>query len=49
MVRIPKLRTTHIVLMLVGIGALALASCNTTEGLGKDVENLGENIQDTAD
>lgn len=26
-----------------------LAACNTTEGVGKDVEDLGEGIQDAAD
>jgi predicted small secreted protein len=30
--------------------ALALvASCSTTEGMGKDVKNLGKNIEDSAD
>lgn len=28
---------------------LSLAACNTTKGVGKDVENLGEGIQDVAD
>ncbi|MBK7403330.1 MAG: entericidin A/B family lipoprotein [Phycisphaerales bacterium] len=28
---------------------MLLAACNTTKGVGKDVENLGENIQDAAD
>ncbi len=27
----------------------ALSGCNTTEGAGKDLENLGEGIQDAAD
>lgn len=26
-----------------------LAACNTTKGLGKDVENAGEAVQDAAD
>lgn len=26
----------------------ALAACNTTEGFGRDVESLGDNIEDTA-
>ncbi len=28
---------------------LALAACNTTKGVGKDVEAAGEGIQDIAD
>lgn len=38
-----------LVFVLLGLGAIALASCNTSKGLGEDVENLGENIQDAAD
>lgn len=30
-------------------GILALAACNTTEGLGKDIEYLGESMQEAAD
>ncbi len=26
----------------------ALSACNTTEGMGKDLENLGDNIEDAA-
>ncbi len=29
--------------------AFCLAACNTTEGAGKDIEELGEGIQDAAD
>jgi len=38
------------VMMLVGLllGSWGLAACNTTEGLGKDVENTGEAVQDAA-
>lgn len=39
-------------MMLVFAGLLfaswGLAACNTTEGLGKDVENTGEAVQDAA-
>lgn len=35
--------------ILLGIGTLALTACNTTEGLGKDIEAAGEGIQDAAD
>jgi len=36
-------------IFLAGAGILALAACNTTEGAGKDIESLGESIQDAAD
>lgn len=29
--------------------ALSMAACNTTHGLGKDVEKAGDKIQDAAD
>lgn len=35
-------------ILLAGAGVLALAACNTTEGAGKDIESLGESIQDAA-
>jgi predicted small secreted protein len=40
----------RLVLVLLGAAflSLATAACQTTKGLGKDVENLGENIQDGA-
>jgi predicted small secreted protein len=34
-----------VVTTLVVLGALSLSACNTVEGLGKDVEKAGENIQ----
>jgi predicted small secreted protein len=35
---------------LVGIAFVAMiAACKTTEGAGKDLENLGENVQDSAE
>lgn len=33
---------------LIGV-TLALGACNTTEGVGEDVERAGESIQDTAE
>lgn len=30
-------------------GSLAIAGCNTVEGLGKDVESAGETVKDAAD
>jgi predicted small secreted protein len=35
-------------LILIALGALALAACNTMQGLGKDVEVVGEKIQKKA-
>ena len=30
-------------------GSIAVAGCNTVEGLGKDVESAGETVKDAAD
>jgi len=30
-------------------GSIALAACNTVEGAGRDVESVGETVQDAAD
>lgn len=30
-------------------GALLLSACNTVEGAGKDIERVGEKIQDASD
>lgn len=38
--------------LLVGIAtlvSLSMFACRTTEGLGRDVERLGDNIADSAD
>lgn len=35
-------------ILLVGILALGLAACATVEGVGKDVETVGEGVQDAA-
>ncbi|MEK6701889.1 MAG: entericidin A/B family lipoprotein [Planctomycetota bacterium] len=29
--------------------AVALAACNTTKGVGKDIEKVGEGLQNSAD
>ncbi len=31
------------------LALIGLSACETAEGFGKDVENLGENIQDGSD
>lgn len=38
-----KLKTLFILLALLSV---TLAGCETTSGLGQDVENTGENIQE---
>ena len=30
-------------------GSLALAGCNTVEGIGEDVQSAGETVEDAAD
>lgn len=30
-------------------GGLALAACNTVEGMGEDVQSAGETVEDAAD
>lgn len=34
--------------LMFGSSALVLTACNTTEGVGRDVEAAGEGIQDAA-
>ena len=36
------------VLLLV-VGAFSVAACNTTRGIGEDLEEAGEGIQDATD
>lgn len=42
-------RFTLAFLVALGLMSLTLASCNTVEGAGKDLEEAGEAIQDAAD
>jgi predicted small secreted protein len=37
-----------LLLAILSVGALALAACNTTAGVGKDVRSAGNAIEDTA-
>lgn len=37
------------VLLCVTATGMALAGCNTVEGVGRDVEALGDSIEDTAE
>jgi len=41
-------RLTGWALLTLSGAAFALAGCNTTEGLGKDIEQMGEAIEDSA-
>jgi len=43
----PQIRRAAVALALV-LGLGALAACNTTEGLGEDMESAGEAVSDTA-
>ena len=38
----------HVTLALAAVFALGLAGCNTVQGLGKDVEKVGEKTQEAA-
>jgi predicted small secreted protein len=42
-----KTHLKHVLLLLTAIGIMALigTGCQTKQGLGRDVEKLGENIQ----
>ena len=42
------LRASAAFALLVTVMA-AVSACNTTKGVGKDVENAGEKVQDVAD
>ncbi len=35
--------------MILGLDVILIASCNTVEGAGKDIQKVGEAIQDAAD
>ena len=37
-----------VLLMLLSLGTLLLAGCNTMQGLGKDIEKAGETIEKKA-
>lgn len=43
----PKLRA--LLACAATVHCVTMFGCNTTKGMGKDVENLGEGIQDVAD
>lgn len=40
--------TARVLLASIAAACLWLAACNTTEGVGKDIESAGEGIKDAA-
>jgi predicted small secreted protein len=38
-----------LLIIAIAASALATAACNTTKGVGKDIENAGDGIKDAAD
>ena len=40
---------TRLLMLILGAASLGLAACNTVEGAGQDVSNVGEAVTDTAD
>jgi predicted small secreted protein len=41
--------TRGLIALLVVTLLLALAGCNTVEGMGRDIQSLGEGIEEAAD
>jgi predicted small secreted protein len=41
-------KLTQLFLALLGLAAMALTSCNTMAGFGRDVQSAGEAIHDSA-
>ena len=39
---------TRITMLMLGLAGLGLAGCNTVEGAGEDVEDVGEAVSATA-
>lgn len=44
-----KLASILFVAVVLLVSIFAISGCNTVEGLGKDIENSGEAIQNAAD
>lgn len=47
--RRPSFPLAAALLAVAALGLLTVAGCNTVEGAGEDIENLGDNIEDTAE
>lgn len=39
----------NVIFSVLVLSLLSLMGCNASKGLGKDIENTGQNIQDTVD
>jgi predicted small secreted protein len=48
---LPMMKWLQLALLFsaLGLSATALTGCNTSEGFGKDIESVGEDIQDEAE
>jgi predicted small secreted protein len=48
---LPMMKWLQLALLFsaLGLSAMALTGCNTSEGFGEDVESVGEDIQDEAE
>jgi len=44
-----RILTSSLVLSLGVFGLSVMPGCNTTQGVGEDIEELGESIEDAAD
>ena len=42
------MKTRLVLVLLTILSGLGVSACNTVEGLGQDVESLGDNIEDEA-
>ena len=43
------MKRVALMLLLLGSGCTLLAACNTIEGIGKDVKEAGEEVEETAE
>lgn len=48
-VGLPIVLTKGAIVFAILLVIAILASCSTTEGMGKDMKNLGKNIEDSAE
>jgi predicted small secreted protein len=44
-----KITHRHCAILLIAFGALLLGGCNTTKGVGADIEKAGEGLKNSAD
>jgi predicted small secreted protein len=46
---VPKISAMLLILSVLGLASLTLTGCNTTAGMGKDIEAAGDAIKDKAE